>query len=55
MLRIKLFRSIFRNKKTDVIIHGHFSKFLFFPKSDVTIPDNNKCRPRIFHQSKFPT
>ena len=25
-----------------VFTHGHFSKFLFFQKSDVTIPDDDK-------------
>ena len=50
MLRIKLVPVNFRKNKNDVIIHGHFSKFLFFQKSDVTIPDDDKCRPRIFHQ-----
>ena len=33
---------------------GGFPSF-FFRKSDIMIPDYDKCRPRIFHHSKFPT
>lgn len=59
MLHISLtFRSIIekhKKGKNDIIIHGQFANFLFFPKRDVTIPDDDKCRPRNFHQSKIPT
>ena len=42
MLRIKLSVFNFSKNRTDVDLHGPFSKFLFFQKSDVPIPDDDK-------------